>query len=281
MVMNRVFAIAFLGLVGLFAAGCDKGESKASWENIKIGDIGPVQSGKGLGGQLLKAATFDLYIYEVPGENVGKLEDLWQSLYARGLGFYNYRAFSANLFRVGFGKRFRWSGTQDFLRAAGGKRMAKIALLLADGELQKVTVTGLDRPQELSYIAIDLSREKANVGPGIMALRVSGERLAGERGVCQVIGYPVFWVPATSAIAPLAEQANQREVKFTAAGFGLKMSPDDFVVLGPRKYLSERVTLSGLFFSNLEGTMFLSKGKAPELKPSVRVFVLVCTGISY
>lgn len=281
MVMNRVVKIAVLGLVGLFAAGCDKGESKASWEDVKIGDIGPVQSVKGPGGQLLKTANFDLYIYEVPGENVGKLEDLWESVYARGVRFYNYRAFSANLFRVGFGKRFRWSGTQGLLREVGGKRMARIALLLADGELQNVMVTGLNEPRELSYIARDLSREKAIVGPGIMALRVRGERLAGERGVCQVVAYPAFLLPVMSAIAPLGEQANRGEVKFTAAGFGLKMSPDDFVVLGPRKYLSERVTLGGLFFSNLDGTMFLSKGKPPEVKPSFRVFVLVCTGINY
>lgn len=277
--MIRVLEIAALGWASLILAGCNEPASKAMWDNVKIGDLAPAKPGPG--DQQIKTANIDVHIYEVPAENVGKLEDVWESLYTRAIRFYSYQAFAGNLFRVGFGKRFGWSGTEDLLRAAGGKRMAKIALLLPDGQPQDITVTGLGRPEELSYIDRDLSREKAVIGPGVISLRVTAQKLAGERGVCEVIGYPVFSMPMRSPIEPLAERAKRQEVKFTGAGFGLKMSPDDFVVLGPQKYLSERVTLPGLFFSNLDGTVFLSKGRPPERKISVRVFVLICTGINY
>jgi hypothetical protein len=61
------------------------------------------------------------------------------------------------------------------------------------------------------------------------------------------------------------------------------MSPGDFVVLGPEKYLSDQTALGGLFFSNPQGSMFFSKTerKPPQLKPAVRIFLLVCTGINY
>jgi len=277
--MMRAIEIAALGWASLILAGCNEAASKPMWDNVKIGDLAPAKPGPGE--QQIKTANIDVHIYEVPAGNVGKLEDLWESVYTRAVRFYSYQAFAGNLFRAGFGKRFGWSGTEDLLRAAGGKRMAKIALLLPDGQPQDVTVTGLGRPEELSYIDADLSREKAVIGPGVMSLRVTAQKVAGERGVCEVIGCPVFSVPMTSPIEPLAGRARQQEVKFTGAGFGLKMSPDDFVVLGPQKYLSERVTLPGLFFSNLDGTVFLSKGRPPERKISVRVFVLVCTGINY
>ena len=277
--MMRALEIAALGWASLILAGCNEPASKPMWDNVKIGDLAPAKPGPGE--QQIKTANLDVHIYEVPAGNVEKLEDVWESVYTRGVRFYSYRAFAGNLFRVGFGKRFGWSGTEDLLQAAGGKKMAKIALLLPDGQPQDITVTGLDGPKELSYIDADLSREKAVIGPGVVSLRVTAQKVAGERGVCEVIGYPMFSVPMTSPIEPLTERARQQEVKFTGAGFGLKMSPDDFVVLGPRQYLSERVTLPGLFFSNLDGTVFLSKGRPPERKISVRVFVLVCTGINY
>ena len=75
--------------------------------------------------------------------------------------------------------------------------------------------------------------------------------------------------------------ARFHEFDFSSAGFGLKMSPGDFVVLGPDKYISDRSTLGGLFFSKPEGSLFFdkTKRKMPKHKPAVRVFVLVCTGI--
>src|SRR4030042_1384873 len=148
--MMRAIEIAAVGGASLILAGCTEPASKAMWDNVKIGDLAPSKPGPGE--QQIKTANIDVHIYEVPAENVEKLEDVWESLYTRGVRFYSYQAFAGNLFRVGFGKRFGWSGMEDLLRAAGGKRMAKIALLLPDGQPQDITVTGLGRPGRVSFV---------------------------------------------------------------------------------------------------------------------------------
>jgi len=78
---------------------------------------------------------------------------------------------------------------------------------------------------------------------------------------------PVFSLPVRSSIPQLAAREKSGEFLFTSAGFKLKMSPGDFVILGPQKYISHQITLGGLSFSR------------PEPKPVVRVFLFVCTGI--
>ena len=279
--MIRAATIAFLGVMSFLLAGCNEEQGEGRWDGVKIGDVAEPPRSQGVGRQMLVTANIDVHIYEVPAENVGKLENIWQSLYMRAVRFYNYRAFNANLFRVGLGKRFKWSGMDDLLLEAGGRRMAKVSLLLSDDESQDIIVTELGRPQETPYIGRELTREKAVIGPGVLALRVKGRKVPGTRGATQVTAYPVFSLPIASAIEPLVERARREEVKFTAAGFAAQVGQDDFIVLGPRKYLSETMPLPGLFFSNPEGVVFLSRGKPPERKPSFRVFVLVCTGIGY
>ena len=73
----------------------------------------------------------------------------------------------------------------------------------------------------------------------------------------------------------------RREVPFTAAALGLKMSPGDFVYLGPKQFVSDQTDLGGLFFTNLRGSVFLNRAerKPPERKTAVRVFLLACTRI--
>jgi hypothetical protein len=229
----------------------------------------------------VETANFDVHVYELPAENVPKLEDFWRGLEARGLTFYNYRSFARNLFRIGMGKGFRWSGLDDVLKEAGGKRMAKISVFLADKQTQDLQVTGLDRPQEVSFVDRHQLRDKRVMGPGLVNLRLIGQQVPGMRGASQLIGYPTFTLPAASTEGPMGEFAKKQEVEFKAAGFGLKMSPDEYLVFGPRKYISERATLGGLFFTNLDGTMFAERNKRPARKISVRLFVIVCTGVNY
>ena len=60
------------------------------------------------------------------------------------------------------------------------------------------------------------------------------------------------------------------------------MGPGDLVLLGPERYISDQRTLGGLFFSKPEGSLFFSETgrKPPEIKPAVKLFVLVCTAIN-
>jgi hypothetical protein len=61
------------------------------------------------------------------------------------------------------------------------------------------------------------------------------------------------------------------------------MGPGDFILLGPKEYVSDQTALGGLFFSNPEGSFFFSETERTPLerKPAVRLFLLVCTRTSY
>ena len=279
--MVRVVITAVLGCLFVFLPGCTEPVTQPSRDDVQIGDLRTLETEKLPGKGSLRTANFDVHSYELPADNLGKLDDVWDSLHSRGLKFYNYRAFAGNLFRVGMGRQFAWSRLDDLIKDIGGKRMTVISLLLPDGRSDDLRLTGLDRPQEISFIDRSLLRDKVLIGPGLVNLRLIGSHVPGLRGVCQIVAYPTFTVPTTSAQGPMAELAKRQEVQFKAAGFGLKMSPDEFVVLAPTKYVSERLSLGGLFFTNLDGTVFTARGKRPTRKISVRIFVLVCTSINY
>jgi len=281
--MVRAFQIAVVGWLSVCVIGCTPAEKqKPIWEKVKIGDIAPTQTGK-LPVKPLKTINFDAYIFEIPAENVGKLKDIWQTLYTKPLRFNNFNAFKANWFSVRFGQIEMWNKTLDSLRAAGGQKVVKVSLLLPDGQPSDLAVTSLDSQQNISYVSGDGSRETAAIGPGVLVLRIKAQKIPASRDVCNVIAYPVFSPPINTSVPQLAARARLRQLLFDCTGFGLKMSPGDFVALMPEKYVSDQTALGGLFFSKPEGSMFFSETerKLPERKLAVRVFLLVCTGINY
>ncbi len=121
-----------------------------------------------------------------------------------------------------------------------------------------------------------------SIGPGMVGLRIKAEKIPGSKGVCQVSALPVFSPPIRGAIPQLLYRAKASEFLFKSAGFGLKMSPGDLVVLGPEEYIDHQITLGSLFFSRPQGSLFFSRTerKPPELKPAVKIFLLLCTGIN-
>jgi len=280
--MVRALQITVSICVGLGVIGCgprEKGSGPAPAQaGVKIGEIGPSGPGGQSGAELLKTINFSVYIIEVPAENIDKLADFWSVLDARPLRFNSPSAFKANSFSVGFGQVRLWNKVYELLRGAGGQELGTVSLMLPDDQASDLAVTGLDYQQKLSFVSGDLSSQSATVGPGILALRIKATKMPAVQGACTVVAHPVFTVPITSPVPELAARAKSREFPFTAAAFGLKMSPGDFVVLGPQKYIGDLTTLGGLFFSNPAGSLFFDpdQRKPPERKPAVRIFLLVC-----
>ena len=280
--MVRALQITVSICVGLGVIGCgprEKGRGPAPTQaGVKIGEIGPSGPGGQSGAELLKTINFSVYIIEVPAENIDKLADFWSVLDARPLRFNSPSAFKANSFSVGFGQVRLWNKVYELLRGAGGQELGTVSLMLPDDQASDLAVTGLDYQQKLSFVSGDLSSQSATVGPGILALRIKATKMPAVQGACTVVAHPVFTVPITSPVPELAARAKSREFPFTAAAFGLKMSPGDFVVLGPQKYIGDLTTLGGLFFSNPAGSLFFDpdQRKPPERKPAVRIFLLVC-----
>jgi hypothetical protein len=264
-----------------FLSGCKPEPEMPIWETVKIGDLAPQGDGKSPQDQLLKMTRLDVHIFEIPADNISEIDKVRKRLFVRPLQLKDYDAFNANSFMVRFGQIELWQLINDMLLGAEGRNISNVSLMLADGEAQTIAIAGLDRPQSIYYTATDGSTEGANVGPGIFGLRVNADKIPGSRGVCNLVAYPVFSPPTESAIPQLKERGQLREFPFTCAAFGLKMSPGDFIFLAPNEYVSDQTALGGLFFSNPQGGLFFSKTKAPEYKPAVRIFLLVCTGINY
>jgi len=282
--MIRVYYIAVLSCLFFCLAGCNESEKKneAPWQHLKITDLAPSHSGNQPGTGLLKTINFNVYIFEIPAENVSTLDDVWQMLYFQPIRFNDYDAFGANSFSAGFGQIPMWNRIADVLQAADGKEAKRVSLLLADGQANDVAIVVLDREQTVFHISGKGSMEGATIGPGELALRIRAEKIAGLRGVCKTDVLPVFTPPRRSTIPLLAARDKSGEFRFTSTGFSLKMSPGDFVFLGPETYIDDQITLGGLFFSKPQGSLFFSalERKLPEHKPAVRVFLLVCTSIT-
>lgn len=256
--------------IAVLLTGCNVSEKdKPIWQQVKIGDLAPSRSGKQPSAQLLKAVNFDVYIFEIPAENIGALDDVWQRLSTKPLTFNDYEAFVANSFSVGFGQIRMWNKIADLLRAADGKKIETVSLLLADGQAETIAVAGFGNEQAIFYISTEGSMDGVTVGPGELALRIKAEKIPGSRGICNMSVLPVFSSPPAGAIPQLVALEKSGEFLFTCCRFGLKMSRGDFVFLGPKKYIGQQTTLAGLFFSR------------PGRRPVVRAYLIVCTGINY
>jgi len=263
--MIRFFQVIFLTCMVALFTGCAQ-EEEPIWEQVKLSDVASTSS-KHTTGKLLETINLDIHIFEIPAENISELNDLWEALYTKPLKFNDSDAFSANSFLVGFGQIQMWNRIAFMLRSAGGQKGETVSLVLPDGQTSDFIVARLGKNQTVFYFsAVDLM-ESETVGPGQLVLRIKVEKIPGSRGVCTINAQPVFKLPIQTSIPQLADQAKSAEVPFASAGFNLKMSPGDFILLGPERYIDNQITLDGLFFSR------------PGRIPTVRMFLVVCTRI--
>jgi len=254
----------------ILLAGCSAPEKNdALWQQVKITDITPSRSGKLAGTHFLKTADFNILVFEIPAEDANALDNIWPILYTQPLQFNDYDAFSANSFSAGFGQTRMWNEIADLLRTAGAKKTETISLLLPDGQANEVAIARLNNKQTIFYVSTTGSMEGATIGPGGLSLRIKAEKIPGSRGVCKVGVAPAFPSSVTTLIPQLAKREKSRELLFSCCGFSSKMSPGDFIFLGPKKYIDNQITLAGLFFSR------------PGRRPVVRAYLLVCAGINY
>jgi hypothetical protein len=266
--MIRLFQTMVLICTAALLTSCKAPEKeKPIWEQVKLSDLATSSDANSPEGQLLKTINLDIHIFEMPIEDINVLNVVWQMMYTKPLQFNDYEAFKANSFSIGFGQIQMWNTIANVLRDAGCKHIETVSLLLPDGETNDFTITRLNREQTVFYTSSAGSLEGATIGPGKLALRIKVEKIPGKRGVCKVNAQPVFPPPITSPIPQLAEQAKSNEFLFTSAGFHLKMSPGDFVLLGPDKYIGHQITLGSLFFSR------------PKPKPTVMMYLIICTRI--
>lgn len=283
--INRGRRLCSLGLLtvllfGLSFISCSEPEEEPIWEKVKVGDLAP-DEGDASKAKFIKAVHLKVHVLEIPADSIDKLDEIRKKLRIRPLRLTSFKAFDSNSFLARFGQGDLWNLVRTVLTDANALEVANVSMMLPDGEPQTLNVTGLRTATTVFYTAADGTKQGAKIGPGLIGLRIKADKLPGSRGVCEVVAYPVFYLPINIAIRKLDSQMKRREFPFTAAAFGLKMSPGEFVYLGPKQFISDQTDLGGLFFTNLRGSVFLNRAerKPPERKTAVRVFLLACARI--
>jgi len=283
-IVSLVSCLASCVLLTFGLAGCTPPEEEPIWKNLKIGDLAPRQEGKQPTSRLLETTNFNLHIFEIPADNIDKLDDIRKTLFTKNLRYQSSHSFGANSFSVHFGQIRMWNEIFTSIFAAGAKQINKVSLMLADDLPETIAVARIDSPRTIFFTSTYGSREGTNVGSGILTLRIKTQKIPSLRGVCNFTAYPVYSPPMIKSAIPLLDARTQRrEFPFSAAAFGLRMGPGDFILLGPKEHVSDQTALGGLFFTNPEGNLFFSQteGTPLERKPAVRIFLLVCTRTSY
>ena len=266
--MIRMFQIIVLSYVIFFLVGCGAPVQKPIWEEMKIGDLRPARISKDKYEQF-KNIHFMVYFFEIPAENIGKLDDVWPMFYTKPLKFNNYSAFSKNFFSVGYAQTSQWDKIRELLTASGGKKVESISLLIQNGQSSDIFIRRLRKPQDIFYVAETGGMEGKTLGPGKLLFRVKVEKIPEQRGVCNVSISPMFSPPIDNAISMLASRQREGEFVFDSAAFELKMSSGDLFFLAPKKYINDNMTLPSFFFTKTQ----------PE--PVIRTILFVCTRIDY
>jgi hypothetical protein len=263
--------------------GCDtpRRVSDAGLGNVKIGDLGPRAADQPRA-ELMGAVNFDVYALDLPADNIEGLSTVWKVLSAKPIRTNSYTAFLENGFRVRYGRLRMWQRVQSLLTEAGAQGAGTTSLLVSEDTPADLPIADVPGARPISFVGTDLSQQIANVSQGVLSLRLRAEMVPGAQGVRKIIAYPVHTLPAFVAIPELQATARQREFYFAAAAFATQMSPGDLVLLAPDRYTGERNSLGGLFFNKSIGTVFIdpTRRKPPERKPTVRIFVLICTRIT-
>jgi len=272
-----------LWLAGL--AGCADApkEERQIWQGVKIGDVAPTAKGKNREKvKFLATVQMEVRAFELPGENVDQLDDLWRQLSPKLVFMTSYNAFTDNSFRVKSGRIEMWEKIQKTLTAAGAQMTATLSLAVPDNDTTDLPIADLTAGRTIAFMGNNLASQTVNVGPGSLVLRLRAEPMPWAPGVRKIIAYPTYALPTSAAIPQLHLLARKNEFYFAPAAFAAQMGPGDLVVLGPDTYTGEQLTLGGLFFNNLQGRLFFDPAKSdpPQFKPGARIYVLICRGIS-
>ncbi len=283
MVRFPVVAATILGVV-LGSSGCHTRSKPPDpvAAGVTIPELAPPPGDRPPPPQYFVTVALDIHIVELPADNVEKLQALWQILSANPIRLMSYNAFSENSFRLLFGKVEMWQKIQALLAEGQAQPVTTVSLTVAVNDKTDLPIAEIPAARPIAFVGTDLSKQSANVGPGLLALRLVADPVPLARGVRKIIGYPVYTFPTSGAIPELQAQLLRREFLFESAAFACQMGAGDLLVLGPEKYTGERATLGGLFFNKPAETLFFnpSKSTPPERKPAVRVYILLCTQVN-
>jgi hypothetical protein len=258
--------ITFSALCLATLAGCAAPvKEKPIWERVKLGDITPPEAAS-LDDQKLMVTDLQVLFFEIPADNIEQLNEFWPLMFRKPFKFEDEKAFAANSFEVGFGQGPLLAELDRFITQVEGVKGPVISLMLFDDQVEDVPVVPMT-DATIFYISSGGAMEGVSVGPGALSLRLKVEKIPAARGIRRVVAVPAFKMMHRTGLRRPNETGAAAGTAFGVARFEVAMSPGDFFLLGPQRYIADQITLGSAFFSR------------PAEKPVVRLCIVLCARI--
>lgn len=287
---GRIFSAIMIFLV-FYATGCKENQKKEQiWEHTKITDLGPIRKAQGGIGQKLKSINFELSVFKIPQENFSQIEEAWKTIDSNEVNFNNLGTFKRNHLRMGTGMIEKWNKINDLLTKAieikpkdindlnriyegyaktGTRKVPETnMLMLFSGKAYEHIIAALKNDQNIFYINDIGEEEGLTLGKGTIALQIKATKKVGIPGQCEIDIRPVFLSSSSGVEEMYAERKKIKQYNFSQLGFQLNMQIGDFVLLGPDRFISDKVSLPSLLF------------EMNEDRKTANFYMLTCTRIS-
>ena len=259
MPVKQIFIIIAVCL--FYCIGCTPPPKVPVWENVKFKDLARTKHSPQ--NALESPMQFNVYIFALPTDNFAYVKDVWTTLSTKPIRFISQDSFGENGFAAGVGKTTLWEPVAKKLRDANGKNLKTTNLIMFNNNQEYVSLLKLETEKNIFYRTQDNQISGATLGPGDAMLRLTAITPPDVRGVSKLTIEPMFKNMAPSQTA----SADANDLVFTTVTFSVKMSPGDFVLLGPASFSRQDMTLGSIFFSS------------PDTS-TVQIYMIVCAGVS-
>jgi hypothetical protein len=267
--MNKFcFCILLAVFSCVYLCGCPQSVQETEPDplgGIKITDLEPT-----VPDEIPPQIIFHIYFFEMPAANASHLAQIFGGLYQQQLYFADYRTFEKNGLLAGFGRALMLPKVAKKMSEGEAKRVMMNAVMIFDDVGDDFAAVPINSGQTLFYTNADSNVTGVSFQDGSLVWNLRARPLGTVKGVANVQMEPVFRRNIDLTLARLGkkrEKIEQNELGF--AGFELNMSEEDFVLLGPSNYQSDKLTLSSLFFT----------GERKE-EPVIRLYLIVCAEVS-
>jgi hypothetical protein len=288
--MNRPFFYVALIAAITCLVGCQEKNKGpvVPIDGIKLSDLSPANSTK-----LPPQIFFRMFVFEMPAENFTSLRDIFESLSTEPLRFVNEDTFKANGFEAAFGYNKMWDGIGSRLRELNARKVTTKNIFIFDDDGYDIPIGSADNRQTMLYIAKDRTITTTDLASGgQFTWRIKAHVIKQRRATAGITIMPVFKHKGQGRFAKMVEEAPSGETVFGSAAFGLNMSDEDFVLIGPSRYNRGQITLCNSFFVRTgdyiisEPSQYQADGvtmnKPVTVKkeiPTIRLYMIVCVRV--
>jgi hypothetical protein len=253
----------------LICLGCSEssiGSEKPIWADTKLSDLAPAKPA-GQGNTKPSTINLQILIFEIPSQNVDKLDEISKYLTIQPYRFRRYSIFTSNGFITGFSRITEGNQVLKLLETAQARKAASFNFILESDQSDYVPVLNLPAAKEIFYTNVEGKTDSVTIGPGRLSLRITAQKSPAFRGTFIVSAAPAVPSAAAGASSQMKSLAKLNDVIFDSCSFSLPFSPGDFFFLRPIKYTEHGNSLGSLFFSR------------PGIRPVVLAFLVVCADI--